>query len=192
MMGYDCTAQVFSGILAIPTPKACSRSLARSPRRPSPRGACSAAQVQQHHIASYRIHPRHRHPSFAAPPRKPWPYVVQVDVPYRRAMGLHALIRGQNLASHTSCSPQSRLAASPALCKAPAKRAEQGFSALTAQRGSGCRGYGRVISLYFACLSQRPASRHSKRGASVNPRRRFAAVREAWPPSQRRQSGRAL
>ena len=75
------------------------------PRRPSPRGACSAAQVQQH-----RIHPRHRHPPrSAAPPKEPWPDVVQVDVPYRRAMGgLHTLIRGQNLAFHTSCSPQSR------------------------------------------------------------------------------------
>lgn len=131
-----------------------------------------------HAVTLHRI-PGTDVPGFAAPPKEPWPDVVQVDVPYRRAMGrLHALIRDQNLASHTSCLPQSHHAQfSPCTLQGPGERAEQGFSALTAQRGSGFVAMGGFYSTSFACLSQRPASRRSKHGASANPRRIFDAER---------------
>jgi hypothetical protein len=57
MMGYDCIVQVFSDILAIPTPKACSRSLAR-PLLTSPSVAswgmqCSAGAATSHRIVAH-------------------------------------------------------------------------------------------------------------------------------------------
>jgi len=60
VMGYDCAARVFSDRLAIPTPKACSRSLARSllAAFPSPFVAswgmqCSAGAATSHRIVSH-------------------------------------------------------------------------------------------------------------------------------------------
>ena len=112
---YDCTAHVSSDILllarllltAFPSPSVASWGM-----------QCSAGAATSHPSQASTSPPVLLHHQ-----KEPWPDVVQVDVPYGRTMGgLHTLIRGQNLAFHTSCSPQSPCAVLPLHPARPRRR----------------------------------------------------------------------
>ena len=94
------------------------------PRRPSPRGACSAAQVQQH-----RIHPRHRHPPrSAAPPKRTLARCRASRRAVRTDDGWVAHPHSWSKFSfpHLMLTSVAMRSSPLTPCKAPAKRAEQG------------------------------------------------------------------